>query len=91
MEFKSIAESIKSELSNDLGNQELAIGEIIYNNGNCQILSQSGGKFDFLVNDNSLEEAKVICLGSMRTIKLFPTVKTRNRTGTDIPIVACFS
>lgn len=62
MEIQKIAESTKDELVKNLDKQELSVGEIIYNNGNCQILSQSGDKFEFLVNDNSLEEAQTYML-----------------------------
>ncbi len=77
MEFTIIAESIKNELLKNLGKQELAIGEIIYNNGNCQILSQSGDKFDFLVNDNSLDEAESYLLQFNDNDKIAPYRKNK--------------
>ena len=39
MEIKDIAASIQKKLVKELDKKELAIGEIIYNNGNCQVLS----------------------------------------------------
>ncbi len=46
MKFNSIKEKIISQLSP----AELAYGEILYNNCDCQILSQSSVSIDFLIN-----------------------------------------
>ena len=75
MEIKSIAESTDRELTKILDKQELAVGEIIYNNGNCQVLSQSANRFEFLVNDHSLEEAKTYVLDFDEENKIHPSSK----------------
>jgi hypothetical protein len=46
MNIKSIKEKIASLLSAE----ELAYGEILFNNRDCQILSQSAVSIDFLIN-----------------------------------------
>ena len=73
MEIRDIAESTKDELVQNLIKKELAVGEIIYNNGNCQVLSQSGDKFEFLVNDLSLEEAQTYMLEFDDSNKIIPS------------------
>lgn len=73
MGIKDIAESIQKELIKELDKQELNVGEIIYNNGNCQVLSQSGNKFEFLVNDQSLTEAQTYVLEFDEENKIIPS------------------
>ncbi len=77
MEYKNITESVKSELSKKLSKQDLAIGEIIYNNGNCQVLSQSGNTFEFLVNDDAMEEAKSYVLEFDEQNQIIPSYKKK--------------
>jgi len=42
--------SIKEEISTQLSGEEIAYGEILFNNCDCQILSQSAVSIDFLIN-----------------------------------------
>ncbi len=62
-----IAKVIKTQiekLQDNLDKEELAFGEIIFNNGACQILSQSPKMFELIVsddvNDNVIEYALII-------------------------------
>jgi len=46
MTLKSVKEKVLSQLSGD----EVAYGEILFNNCDCQILSQSAISIDFLID-----------------------------------------
>ncbi|MDO9038167.1 MAG: DEAD/DEAH box helicase [Lutibacter sp.] len=52
MEILNIITDQKNRLQNHLSKEELAFGEIIFNNGQCQMLSQSPLCFDLLVEDD---------------------------------------
>jgi SNF2 family DNA or RNA helicase len=56
MEFSVLIQDQKKKLSNLLERNEIALGEIIFNNGDCQILSQSKERFELIVYDISLAE-----------------------------------
>jgi SNF2 family DNA or RNA helicase len=49
--------SIKEEVSSQLPNEEILYGEILFNNCECQILSQSAASIDFLVNTTNQNES----------------------------------
>ena len=46
----------KLKIKTLLSREELSLGEIIFNNGDCQILSQSKERFELIVYDSSLDE-----------------------------------
>ena len=50
-------EIIKKRIKSHISQEELAHGEIIYNNCDCQILSQSSLCIEFLVNSSDKEES----------------------------------
>ena len=50
-------DSIKEEVFSRLNYEEIAYGEILFNNCDCQILSQSAVSIDFLVNTASEDES----------------------------------
>jgi hypothetical protein len=56
--------SVKKEVLSQLPSEEIAYGEILYNNCDCQILSQSAISIDFLINtadeNESVEYSLVI-------------------------------
>lgn len=56
MNIKGIINTQKQKLQEDLAKDELAWGEIIFNNGNCQILTQSPAKFELIINDDASNE-----------------------------------
>lgn len=56
MDIKEIILNQKQKLSNQLNRQEQALGEIIFNNGQCQILSQSASRFELIISDESINE-----------------------------------
>jgi SNF2 family DNA or RNA helicase len=50
MDLKSLIKQQKEKIRNLLDKTELALGEIIFNNNDCQVLSQSAVKFELIVN-----------------------------------------
>ncbi len=56
MHIKEIIPIQKKKLKNTLNSQELALGEIIFNNGQCQILAQSIFCFELIVIDELKNE-----------------------------------
>jgi SNF2 family DNA or RNA helicase len=57
MSIKEIVKAQKEILNALLDKNQLALGEIIYNNGNCQILSQSPAKYELIVNDEQSNDS----------------------------------
>ncbi len=58
MNLKEIIKTQIEKLKSELENEELTFGEIIYNNGKCQILSQSTQIFELIVElDENASEA----------------------------------
>lgn len=51
MKIKEILKTKRKKLQNSLDKNELALGEIIYNNANCQILSQSAKIYELVVEE----------------------------------------
>jgi len=62
MNIKEIVEAQKQKLKGEQTKEELAWGEIIFNNGNCQILTQSPARFELIVSDDSSGEMLEYCL-----------------------------
>lgn len=56
MNSRKIIGNQKEKLNQLLDPKELALGEILYNNGECQILSQSLNCFELIVYDSSLSK-----------------------------------
>jgi len=57
MEIAEIVKKQIKKLREQLDKNELALGEITFNNGGCQILSQSPIKYELIVSDEITEEA----------------------------------
>ena len=72
MELKEIISTQKDKLQQLLEKGELALGEILYNNGECQILSQSLACFELIVYDASLEKPIEISISVDDEKQLFP-------------------
>jgi hypothetical protein len=56
MELKEIIQRQKAKLKALLGGEECSLGEIIFKNGDCQILSQIKDRFELIVYDASLPD-----------------------------------
>ncbi len=55
MKLAKIIAKQKKTLSNSLDKNELILGELVFHNGECQLLSQTATQFDFLVTSNAKE------------------------------------
>ena len=53
MDIKSVIKTQIDKLQNIPERKELALGEIIFNNNDCQVLSQSGVKFELIVDSQN--------------------------------------
>lgn len=76
MHISEIVSAQKKKLSNLLDREERLSGEIIVNNGDCQILSQSQERFDLIVYDDSLAEPIEFTLKTDVDNTLFPDTKS---------------
>jgi SNF2 family DNA or RNA helicase len=70
--------SIKDEVLRGLHHEEIAYGEILFNNCDCQILSQSAVSIDFLVNTADENQSLEYSLAFDSTQKLTPRVKNKS-------------
>jgi SNF2 family DNA or RNA helicase len=56
MQIKEVVSAQKEKLQTTLSPQEQALGEIIFNNGQCQVLAQSVSRFELIVADERENE-----------------------------------
>jgi SNF2 family DNA or RNA helicase len=86
--------SIKEEVSSQLPDAEILYGEILFNNCDCQILSQSAVSIDFLVNtanENEFVEYSLLIDGDGEEdniFRLIPQVNNKS-VGWDRFLYAC--
>lgn len=59
MQLKEIVSAQKKKLQTTLSPQEQALGEIIFNNGQCQVLAQSVSRFDNGIRSHLLKTVLV--------------------------------
>ena len=72
-----IAEIIKTQIDNlreRLDKNELAFGEIIFNNGACQILSQSRVRYELIVSSEITDTATEYALTIEEDGNMIPSV-----------------
>ena len=74
MTLSKIIEAQKLKLQKELPQDELAFGEIIFNNGNCQILTQSPAKFELIVSNELSDEPEEYALLVNDEEHIFPMV-----------------
>jgi len=79
MNIKNIVKAQKEKLGDFLDANQLALGEIIFNNGNCQILSQSPLRYELIVSDEQSGESVEYALCFEENENIYPLV------GDDLP------
>ena len=79
MGIKELVKAQKEKLQALLDKNQSALGEIIFNNGNCQILSQSPAKYELIVNDEQSNESVEYALCFEENGNIYPLV------GKDLP------
>ncbi|MDD4193147.1 MAG: hypothetical protein PHI28_17560 [Mangrovibacterium sp.] len=62
IEIQEIISNQKEKLKHQLSPDELALGEIIFNNGQCQILSQSASRYELIINNEVKNDIAEYCL-----------------------------
>jgi SNF2 family DNA or RNA helicase len=77
MELKQIILNQKEKLKTLIDSQELVLGEIIFNNGQCQILSQSSSCYELIVTDETNKKTIEYSLDIIEDY-IFPIGSTKN-------------
>ncbi len=88
MEIQKIIFQQKQKLAKLLNKQELALGEIIFNNGQCQILSQSASRYELIVSQESKNKVDEITLEIEESGIVVPKIGN-NGAGWDKSSYAC--
>ncbi|HKI88265.1 MAG TPA: SNF2-related protein, partial [Draconibacterium sp.] len=88
MHIKEIISIQKEKVKGVLKSQELALGEIIFNNGQCQILAQSVSCFELIVIDELKNEIAEYSLNVDDNGNIFPKSK-KEETEWDKYTYAC--
>ncbi|MDP2721230.1 MAG: DEAD/DEAH box helicase [Bacteroidales bacterium] len=88
MNIQEIIIAQKEKLKNQLQSNELAHGEIIFNNGQCQILSQSVSRYELIINDDLKSEITECCLDIDEEDHITPSIDKENN-GWDRNSYAC--
>ncbi|MGV8134967.1 MAG: hypothetical protein AB2L20_07115 [Mangrovibacterium sp.] len=87
MEIVEIIKLQKEKLQNVLSKEELALGEILFNNGQCQVLSQSASCYELVINDEAKNEVTEYSLDIDHDGTVFP--RTEKASGWDRNSYAC--
>ena len=77
MELSEIIEKQKETLLNSLDKKELTLGEVLFYNGECQLLSQTATQFEFLVTSNANSEFTE-CKLEVEDKRIFPQLEGSN-------------
>jgi len=88
MEIQSLLLSQKEKLKKLLDKQELAFGEIMFNNGQCQVLSQSSARYELIVNDEANKELAEYALDIEEDGNIIPKINN-NASGWNRNSFAC--
>jgi len=88
MKIQDIIIAQKEKLSNHLDKQELATGEIIFNNGRCQIMSQSPSCYELIIVDGSFGKTLEYSLDIDENGVITPAINGKN-AGWDRHSYAC--
>ncbi|HKJ42824.1 MAG TPA: DEAD/DEAH box helicase [Sunxiuqinia sp.] len=89
MNIHQIVITQKEKLTDQLSRQELALGEIIFNNGQCQILSQSAARYELIVTDEYRNDVAEVALDIEETGTIFPEIKNDEDAGWNKTSYAC--
>ncbi|MBU2553468.1 MAG: DEAD/DEAH box helicase [Bacteroidetes bacterium] len=74
MEIQDVIIAHKELMQNELSKEELALGEIIFNNDQCQILSQSATRYEFVIDDPAKSEATECCFDCLEDGRFVPSI-----------------
>ena len=88
MDIQEIITVQKEKLKEQLSQEELALGEIIFNNGQCQVLSQSASRYELITNDDAKNEVVECSLKIEEDSTVIPEIND-NAAGWDKNSYAC--
>ncbi|GET30923.1 DEAD/DEAH box helicase [Prolixibacter sp. SD074] len=89
MNIHQIVITQKKKLADQLNRQELALGEIIFNNGQCQILSQSASRYELIITDEYRNDVAEVTLEIEETGTIIPKIKNDEDAGWNKTSFAC--
>ncbi|MDP3914107.1 MAG: DEAD/DEAH box helicase [Bacteroidota bacterium] len=87
MELQKLIQKQKDKLQNILAKPELALGEIMFNNNDCQVLSQSAVRFE-LIADSADSKSPKECSLDIEDEDLIPSINGE-RSGWERVSYAC--
>lgn len=87
MKLAVIIKNLKEELIKTIDTIEISFGDLIFYNGDCQLLSQTPSKFDFLILSDSKQEY-IECRLEVEGDKIIPS-KEGNYDGWNRQTFAC--
>ena len=88
MNIQEIIPEQKEKLEGQLKKEELALGEIIFNNGQCQVLSQSVSRYELIISDEAKNEIAACRLDIEDDGNIIPFIKDK-ASGWDKNSYAC--
>jgi SNF2 family DNA or RNA helicase len=88
MNIKTLIKETKQRLAKDVKQEELTYGEIIFNSGSCQILSQSPAGFELIVSETEAGEINEFVLNINEDGQILPATKS-GETDWDRMTYAC--
>lgn len=88
MNIQEIIPAQKEKLEGQLKKEELALGEIIFNNGQCQVLSQSVSRYELIISDEAKNEIAACRLDIEDDGNIIPFIKDK-ASGWDKNSYAC--
>lgn len=89
MNIQQIIIAQKEKLKDQLNRHELALGEIIFNNGQCQILSQSPSRYELIITDEYRNDVAEVTLDIEETGTIIPKIRNDEYTGWNKNSYAC--
>lgn len=72
--IKQLISIQKEKLQQEMPEVELAMGEIIFNNGQCQLLSQSVERYELVLTDDALNDTWLYSMAIMESGEIVPLV-----------------
>ncbi len=88
MDIKEVVQKQKEKLGNLLDKKQMAMGEIIFYNGSCQVLSQSPARFELIVSDELLNTSEECWLCIEENGNMYPMMDSE-MPGWDKKSYAC--
>jgi len=89
MDIRQIISLQKKTLKDQLNRHELALGEIIFNNGQCQILSQSAYRYELIITNEYRNDVAEVTLDIEESGTIIPKIRNDEKAGWNKNSYAC--